>query len=202
MIIDENIDDLIQESLRILQNGGVIISPTDTIYGIICDANNAQAIEKIYQIKERSYDKPLTIFSNSCQNIQKITNLNEIEQKIIDNFMPGALSLVANGKENDFVKKDINKNDQTISVRIPNNQFLLKLMAYVPFLASTSANISGQDSLINTKEIQNQFKEQVDLVINCGTIDNKASTIVRIINNNVKILRQGVISQQQIMAVL
>ena len=201
-ISQHNLDDIIENCLKILKNGGIIITPTDTIYGIICDAGNTQAVEKIYQIKRRQYNKPLTIFSNCHQNIEKIALINPQEKNIIDNLMPGALSLIMNLKENHLISPNVNQNDRTISVRIPNNQFLLKILDQIPFLASTSVNISGQNNLTNIDQITQQFNQKVDLVINCGTIDNKASTIVKIIDGDIKILREGAILQQQITKIL
>lgn len=184
----------LEECKKVVQKGGIIIFPTDTVYGIGCDCFNQKALEKIYSIKRRNLNKPVNVLCSDINAIKSITkNLSMLEKKIIDKYMPGDLTIILSKKEN--VKNDLINNVDTVGVRIPKNDIALTLLNYIKIpLTTTSANISDEVALTNFKDVYEKFKnnDDVDIIINGGQSDiGIASTIIRIENNQIVVLRHG-----------
>jgi L-threonylcarbamoyladenylate synthase len=184
----------LEECKKVVQKGGIIIFPTDTVYGIGCDCFNQKALEKIYSIKRRNLNKPVNVLCSDINAIKSITkNLSMLEKKIIDKYMPGDLTIILSKKEN--VKNDLINNVDTVGVRIPKNDIALTLLNYIKIpLTTTSANISDEAALTNFKDVYEKFKnnDDVDIIINGGQSDiGIASTIIRIENNQIVVLRHG-----------
>ncbi|MBN2779923.1 MAG: threonylcarbamoyl-AMP synthase [Alphaproteobacteria bacterium] len=179
-------DDL-EKAIAILKSGGVIIYPTDTVYGIGCDATNPDAIRKLYALKNRSLDKT----SSVCARIDKIKELVEITnsaKKKMGAFWPGNLTALLKAKKNHgLVDQAIL--DGKICVRIPNHPFVLALLDKIDFpLISTSANISGEPAPNRFDEI----KIQADLMIEGDAfVKGTPSTIVDFTTEPFKVIRQG-----------
>jgi L-threonylcarbamoyladenylate synthase len=178
----------------------VIAVPTDTVYGLVCDFEDYDAINKIFELKKRSSEKPLIAFCNSIQTIQSICeNIPEVFYKIADKFFPGPLTIVLKKRSNipDYITCGFN----TIGIRIPDNQFLLKLLNVVKSpLASTSANISGEQSPISAKQIFDTFNNSIPLIIDGGLSKLKIeSTVIDISDGNLKILRESSIKKDELL---
>lgn len=178
----------------------ILIFPTDTVYGIGCSIFDREGIEKIYEIKHRPKDKPLACLCANMEQIDKIAYLNDIVRKIIDVFMPGALTLILKAKEN---VKEITGFD-TIGVRIPNSKIALKILIENGAMLTTSVNESGKMSLNDYNQIVDEYGKLVDKVYkpNGEKSSNKASTVLSIINGEIKILREGEITLEEIKNVL
>lgn len=178
---------------EILDNDGVIIFPTDTVYGIACNCFSEKAIKKVFDIKKRPENKPINVLSNSLDKIKLVSrNINEKEKFLIDKYMPGALTIILD--KNEKVSDILTAGLDTIGVRIPKNNISLRILENVSYpLATTSANISGDSAGIKITDFLKEFDGVVDAIIDGGETDLKvASTIVRVESDNkLKIIREG-----------
>lgn len=184
------------EIKKIIQEDGIIIFPTETVYGIAVSALSKKAVDKLYKAKKRPREKAINIMVNSKQEIEKYAYIkNNIEKKIIEKFMPGEITIILNKKHN--FGKSFTLPDGTIGVRIPNNDIAIAILneVEIPLLVS-SANISGMTSGINPEEIKKYFSESVDVLIDGGVIEGGLpSTIVKVDNDKIKLLREGKITK-------
>lgn len=185
-----------------IKNGNIGIFPTDTVYGIGCDALNITALKKLYKVKKRNFKKPINILISNKNMLNKyVKNINSIEQKLIDNFWPGDLTIIFN--KSNIVPDLLTSGLETIGIRMPDNKICLEIIEKLGKpIAMSSANISDNAPDSSLEEILEDFNNKVHFIINSGIIYNKPSTIVRIDNNEIKILRQGVITLDKIMEVL
>ncbi len=195
----ENIDIIIDE----IKSGNPVIIPTDTIYGIACDALNKKAVNKIYKIKKRDNNKPLTLNLNKKKDITKYAYItNKLEKEIIKKLMPGAITLLLKKKE--YVVDLISKNSEYIGVRIPNNKIVKEIIKKINSpLVLTSVNISGEMPIIDLDDLNSEISNNIRYAIDVGIIDKGVeSTIVKVTNNKVEILREGKITKKQIEDIL
>ena len=183
----------LEQVINVINNGGVVIFPTDTVYGVAANSLDDNAIKKLFEIKGRNDNKPICVLTSTIEKINKVAYVNNEEQKIIDKYMPGALTIILNKKEN--VSNVLTSNLDTIGVRIPNNKIALKILDRIDYpLATTSANISGSQAAVKLEDLIEVFDSKVDIIIDGGITDLKlSSTIVKIENNEVKVLREGTI---------
>ena len=186
--VDKNVLD---EIIQILDNDGLIIFPTDTVYGIACNSFSDNAIKKLFSAKKRSFDKPICVLTNNIDKINMVVdNISNVERKLIDKYLPGNLTIVFNKKEN--ISNLLTANKDTIGVRIPDCKIALKILsAYPNPLAVTSVNISGEKCGTTIDDFICDFKDKVDIIIDGGILGDMPSTIVRVENNNINILREG-----------
>lgn len=189
----------LKEPAQIIQEGGIVIFPTETVYGIGVNGLNETAIKKLYEVKQRPINKPISLLVNSIEMIEKVAkDITEIEYDLIKRFLPGPLTIVL--KKKDIVPDIVTAGFDTIGIRMPENEIALKLIEYagVP-IATPSANISGRPSETNLKAIMKDFNDKVDYFIDGGISKiGVASTIVQVVNDNPYILRKGKISEEQI----
>jgi len=194
---DQNGIDITKKSLN---NNGVIIFPTDTVYGIGCNPYSTKAVERIYQIKQRDETKPLPILGYSKDELSKIVFFEEKSSKLADKFWPGELTLVLMIKDKKL-KETMNLSNK-IAVRVPNNKCVLSLLKECKILTGTSANISGNSSLVDSKDC-NKLLSNYDILIDSGKIQSKGeSTVIEINDNKLKMIRNGSISEQEILDVI
>ena len=193
----------LKEPAKIIKHGGIVVFPTETVYGIGTNGLNTNAVEKLYKVKQRPLSKPISLLVNSIDMINEIAkDITKLEYVLIKEFFPGPLTIILKKKE--IVPNIVTANLDTVGVRMPANEITLKLIEYsgVP-IATPSANISGKPSGINLKEIMKEFKGKVDYYIDGGTSKiGLASTIVQVIDGVPNILRQGAITEKQILTVI
>lgn len=184
-------DKILKEVVDILNKDGIIIFPTDTVYGIACNAFSDKALIRLFNAKKRSFDKPINVLTNSIDKINLVVDsINDIERELINKYLPGDLTIILNKKKG--ISNILTANKNTIGVRIPNNEVALKILSSYQYpLAVTSANISGFDVGTKLDDLIDIFKDKVDVIIDGGILKSTPSTIVRIQNNNINILRQG-----------
>lgn len=198
----ENINkEEVKSSIKMLKEGKILVVPTDTVYGICSDATNEKAVEKIFRIKNRDKNNPLNILVSSIDMAKKYTkNFNKIAETLANKFWPGALTMVL--EKNDLIPKIVTANKETIGVRIPDNEVTLNIINELSLpIACPSANISGRPSGTVVEDIKSDFKDNVDIYIDCGPSKiGIESTIVKINENSVEILRQGKITKEEIKA--
>jgi len=179
----------IQKAVSLLKQGEVIITPSESSYGLTCDATNQEAINKIHKIKQEPSDKPLIIaISNLDQLSQLKTIISEETKTLSKSFHPGQLNVIIPTTDN-----------KTIAFRIPNNKILQQLSQELNKpLTTTSANLHGQPPIYKLDELEKQFQTNVSLIIESGDLDQNTppSTIYDTINK--KVLREGLITEEQI----
>jgi L-threonylcarbamoyladenylate synthase len=183
----------IKKALEILYNGGIILYPTDTIWGIGCDATNAEAVKKIYEIKEREDSKSMLVLIDDASRILSYINimpeiawdLIELADKPLTIIYPGAKNLAAN----------LVSENNTIGIRVTSEIFSKKLIQrFRKPIVSTSANISGKDSPANFSQIDQIIKSRVDYIVNYRQDDEskcEPSSIIQLgIKGEIKIIRK------------
>ena len=182
---------ILEEIVNVLDNDGLIIFPTDTVYGIACNSFSESAIKKIYSAKKRSLDKPICVLTNSIDKINMVVdNISNKEKELIDKYMPGNLTIVFNKKN--IVPDILTANKNTIGLRIPNNDIALKILSSYPNpLAVTSVNISGNKCGTSLNDFVDEFSDKVDIIIDSGICNDTPSTIIKVIDNDIEILRHG-----------
>lgn len=189
----------LKKTAEIIRKSGIVIFPTETVYGIGANGLDEVAIKKLYEVKQRPLNKPISLLVSDMNMINKIAkDITELEYKLMQKFFPGPFTIVL--KKKDIVSNIVTSNQNTVGVRMPSGEIARKLVEYagVP-IATPSANISGKPSGTNLKDIMKDFEKKVDYFIDGG--ESKigiASTIVKVIDNVPHILRQGSISKEQI----
>lgn len=200
----ENINENeLDNCIEVLMNGGIVIFPTETVYGIGTNAYCEKSVEKIYEIKERPEEKPLSILVSNVNEISKYAIINNsMEEQIIKNFMPGPITIILEKRPEVFNYITSGKN--TIGIRIPDNKIVLKILEALKLpIVAPSANISGHPSGIELNEILPDFENKVDICIDGGKSElSESSTIVQVVDNEIKVLRQGKILKQDIENIL
>ena len=164
----DNHKDLIKNILK----GSIFIYPTDTIYGIGCNALNEKAVEKIRKIKRRDNKKPLSIIAPSLKWIKD----NCIIDVKLEKYLPGPYTLILKKKNPDFLSHISNTN--SLGVRIPDFEFTKQIQkSKVPFI-TTSVNVSGEKPITKISDIQKQIKDMVDFVIDIGELNGNPSALI------------------------
>ena len=190
---------IIRKVIKEIKDGKVIILPTDTVYGLICDATNKKAVRKIFKIKKRPKNKPLPIFVKDMVMAKKIAEINKKQENFIKKVWPGKVTVrlkrtLRRGPGQARIKL-YGVDKETIALRIPKYKFLNSLLKEINIpLAQTSVNISGQPTITDVKDILKIFKNnkyQPDLAVyNNGSKNCLPSKIFDLTKNKIKILRK------------
>lgn len=188
-----------KEVADILQRGEVVAFPTETVFGLGVKYGDLAYLEKIYELKKRDHSKAVTLMVPERQDIEKYAYVSDEARKVIDAFMPGMITLIL--KKKDIVDDRYTAGLETIGIRIPDDPFVLQLLKEVGPMLVTSANISGSPALLNTEDVYQQFHGQLPLIVKGNCAAQVASTVVKI-DGNVEILRQGLITKEEIEEVL
>ena len=187
-------------AIESIKNGGIVIFPTDTVYGIGCDPYNEDAIERIYELKNRDSTKPLPILGYSKRFLENIVEFDETTNRIAEKFWPGRLTIVLPLKDNRLQK--LSRGTNTLAVRVPNNKCVLAFLKKCELVVGTSANISGKEPFTDPQNIENEFMD-CDIFLNDGIIHSSgASTVIKIENGEIVILRSGDISKNDLVGEL
>lgn len=179
-----------------LNQDKVIAFPTETVYGIAVKYGSLKALDRIMEAKNRDYSKAITLMLSNPNDIEKYAYLNKRDKTIINEFMPGKITLIF--KKKDCVDSRMTNGKDTIGIRIPDNDFVLKLIDKSGPLLVTSANLSGKTNTTTTKEVLEQLDGRISLVVDGKTTSKVASTVVDLTNEELKILREGEITKKQI----
>lgn len=180
LLTSENFKSVLDTTSKIIKAGGVVIAPTDTVYGMIADATNESAIIKLFEIKNRPTGKSLPIFVQSIEMAKNWAIISSEQQLYLENNWPGKVTTILRRKDD---TKIFGVEPETIALRIPNFPFINSLLELVQIpLTGTSANISGKPSSTRIDEILQQFADEKilpDLVINAGDLEeSQPSTII------------------------
>ena len=186
-----------EEIINTLNNGGVIAYVTDTVWGLGCLPDNEKAVKKIYEIKKREAQKPLILMSNEVYNLlDYVKPIPKVGQQLIKKYFPGALTIVTD--KSDKTPDYITSNMSTVGIRIPNNKVFKEICEIFPnhVLATTSANLSHQPSAKTYDQALENMTGLADLIIEDYGYHAKGleSTVVGVMNNELRIFRQGAIT--------
>jgi L-threonylcarbamoyladenylate synthase len=184
-------------AVDLLQAGEVIAFPTDTVYGIGVRADSAAAIEKLYQIKVRSMDKPIPVMIAELQQLEQLAeSIPDAVRRLANRFWPGALTMVLPKRS------DLPENLTSlpgVGVRVPDHPFTLELLRCCGPLAVTSANLSGQPEALNANAVMAQLGGKLALVVDGGDSQGGIpSTVVDLSQESPRILREGPITSEMI----
>lgn len=200
-IKQDDIDDtVISEIANAIKEEKLVVIPTDTVYGLVANAYNKDACEKIYEIKNRTEDKPLIVLISDISMLKDITqNINPVEQKLIDTFWPGPLTIILN-KRNNVLPDIITAKTEELAVRLlvdgPASRIIKK--TGIPIVAP-SANLSGSETGVKIENIINQLGGKVDYILDYGDIESDVtSTIVKVIDDEIFVIREGKISKEEL----
>jgi len=189
-----NVDQTINNTIEVLKSTGLVIFPSDTVYGLLVDATNKAAVEKLIAFKNRPVGKPISIFTD-IESMDQLVEINKDQQKVFEEILPGPFTIVLPSKHK--VNKLLESETGTLGVRVPMYQPIKELVnKFKKPITATSANLAGRSphysigSLLN--ELTEKQKELIDLIVDAGQLPkNKPSTVVDLSRSNVKILRQG-----------
>jgi len=209
----------IKKVAKLIKEGKILVCPTDTVYGLITNAKNEKAVKKIFQIKKRTFKKPIPVFVKDLKMAKSLAKIDKIQEKFLKKVWPGKLTAILNAKNKKFPKTIVSKNK--IGLRIPDYKILDVLLKKLNFpLAETSANISGEKESTKIKEISKQFKNQKwqpDLIFDAGNlIPSLPSTVIdaskisastltgnrRVDLTIFKVLREGAFAKRKILKIL
>jgi len=186
--------DIISKAIKILKQGGIVVYPTETAYGLAADFLNSQAVKKIFQIKHRPKNKKLTLIASDFKMVKKYFELNQSEKELIKTYWPGPLTLILR------VRGKIGRKEA--GVRISSNPIALKFCQKLGRpITATSANLSGRPACYSAQDVIRQLAKQKhlpDLILDAGKLPGKrVSTIAKIEKNKIKVIRQGKIKLAQ-----
>lgn len=196
-------DNIVLEIAKALKEGKLVIFPTDTVYAIGTNAYDSLACEKIYEAKGRPMYKPLTLLISNMSMLNRIVDyINPLEQKLIDNFWPGSLTIKFR-KRMGALPDIVSAGDEYVRVRLVNDNIISKIIeeAGVPIVAP-SANLSGSDTGTKIDNIVKELGEKVHYVLDFGDIEvDTVSTIVQVEDNKIVLIREGKIKKEDLIKI-
>lgn len=194
MIMDEKI---LSHAVNAIQQGKLIVYPTDTLYGLGASIFKQDAITSIFQIKGRPFSLPLPIAVANLKMLSEYVELTSLAQQLAHEFLPGKLTLVC--KKKPVITDLITSGNDTVAVRIPQDEIAVHLINKTGPIIVTSANIHGQKTPNSISEIRKLFKpEDIEVYVDDGPRNGAPSTIVDVTSHQPRILREGSISKERI----
>ncbi len=192
-LTEKNLNSVVRVAGGFIEKGKIVVCPTDTVYGLVCDATNKKPVEKIFKIKGRLKIKPIPIFVKDIKMASKIAKIDRSQLKFLRKKWPGKLTAILNRKGK---KKLYGVDKKTIAIRIPRYKLVNLLFKKINSpLSETSVNISGQPSLSDVRKIIWQFekeRQKPDLIIDAGKLkSNRPSEVVDLTSEKYTILRKG-----------
>jgi len=193
--------DNISIASQIVKKGGLVVYPTDTVYGLGCDPFNVTAVKQVFRLK-RKRRKPLPILASNINHVKRIATLSREAEKIANCFWPGPLTLVLPKKP--VLPEVVTCNLDSVGVRVPKHDVALKLIDLSNgLLIGTSANKTGEKPPRTAQEAAEQLGQEINLILDGGPVTlGVPSTIINLTSKEPKILREGPISFQEILGVL
>jgi L-threonylcarbamoyladenylate synthase len=191
----------IRTAVNVIQNGGVVVYPTDTVYGLGADALNPVAIQRVFTIKNRPMHLPLPVVVLDLTMAKQLAVVDAPTQWLIDAFWPGALTIILEKKP--LVPQILTSGGVSVGLRVPNHHVPLRMLdlARVPLVA-TSANKHGGVSALSAEEAQRQLGNEVDLILDGGPANGQPSTIIDMTKMPPLLVRRGPITRDAIEAII
>lgn len=194
----------IKQAAKQIQEGNLVLFPTETVYGIGANALDENAVKKIFIAKGRAGDNPLIVHVSSLEMVEElVSKISPLERKLMETFWPGPLTIILNRKSKEVISNTVTASLDTVGIRMPSNLIAQKLiqMAGVP-IAAPSANISGKPSGTNIEDIIEELQEKVDYILDGGITNiGLESTVIRVEKDTIRILRPGKITKEQLEAI-
>lgn len=182
-----------QKAQNTIENGGCIVYPTETVYGIGADALDSTSVKKAYKAKKRDKSKPMSMAVPDVRTAKRYVDMSLIERTFIENFLPGPVTVLC--KKKDIVPDVLTAGKDKVGIRIPDYDETLELLEYTGPITSTSANISGTASVTSVSDLSDEFLESVDYIFDDGELDGgTGSTVVDVEEN--KIHREGAVGEE------
>jgi len=181
---------LIRKAVEILENGGIIIYPTDTAYGMGCDLFNKRALEKIYEIKHRSRKQPFSFVCANLKDISSYASVSNYAYKIMKRMLPGPYTFILGASR--LVPKILLPKRKEVGIRIPDNKICLALVSEFDRPIISTTVITQQDGILTDPyDMETIFKHCVDLVIDGGIVGSELSSIINLIDDTPIVVRTG-----------
>lgn len=179
-----------------VKQGGVVVYPTDTVYGIGCSPYSNSAVERVLRIKGRNESKPLPVLVYNSVEAEKLVDLGQKGRLLASKYWPGSLTIVAPIVDRSIDSK-VKTGSDTLGVRVPANKCARSLLKHCRCIVGTSANISGEPSMTSAVEVQNSRLDGFDILLDGGSVElGRASTIID--TTNLNIIREGAITKDEI----
>lgn len=179
--IDRAEDSIIRQAIEVMADGGVVLYPTDTVYGLGANIFNKKAVKKVFELKERNPTKPLSVLVKDPEDIEVIAKVGSYERESIERHLPGPYTLILNRKS--IVSRTVTGGLNKVGVRIPDNDISRNLAEIFP-ITTTSANLAGLEVDQSVDDILSQLNGDVDMVIDVGKLkESNPSTIVDLTTN-------------------
>ncbi|HFU4116576.1 TPA: L-threonylcarbamoyladenylate synthase [Streptococcus suis] len=183
----------------ILESGGAVVLPTETVYGLFAQALNEEAVNRVYQLKQRPRDKAMNLNVSNLNDIYFFSqNPPHYLEKLYNRFMPGPLTIILKANKN--VPFWVNSGLDTVGFRLPKHEKTLRLITETGPLIGPSANVSGQESGKEFTKLLSQFSEKLEGIADDEALTGIDSTILDLSGPKARILRQGSISREEIQA--
>ena len=180
----------INKAVEVLRNGGVIIYPTDTVYGIGCDIFNKEALERIFSIKNDSSSKLFSFVCADLKDISKYAKVSDYAYRTMKHLLPGPYTFILPAAK--LVPKKLWSNRKTVGIRVPNHSITLKLVEELgnPIISTSATNRKGE-IVIDPFEIKNIFNTQIDLMLASGHLAGNPSSVVDLSMEEPEVIREG-----------
>ena len=186
--IDKVDEDIVAEAINVLADGGVILYPTDTVYGLGANIFDNKAVRRVFEIKDRSFLKPLSILVRDVESINVVAKVSLSQMQTLKNYLPGPYTFILNKRR--IVPRYVTSGLTNVGVRVPDCRLACELARIFP-ITTTSANLSDDEVMSNPKEILEQLDCEVDLVIDAGDLKSaKSSSIIDLTGFKPKIIRK------------
>ena len=186
--IDRVDEDIISQAINVLADGGVVLYPTDTVYGLGANIFDKNAVRRVFDIKKRSYLKPLSILVHDVDSIDLVARVSRSQKELINSRLPGPYTFILNKRK--IVPRTVTSGLANVGVRVPDCPIACGLSRIFP-VTTTSANLSDDEMMPNPNEILEQLDCDVDLVIDVGDLNSKkASSIIDLSGFKPKIIRK------------
>lgn len=180
----------VKELLKLDLKGKVVCFPTDTVYGVGCLIDDEEAIERIYNLKNRDKSKPLAVLTGTKEIEAYVLHISSMAKQLLEQHWPGALTVIFNKSQ--LIPDSVTSSLPTVGLRMPNSIIALQILKQFGLMATTSINKSGSEPLNNKDEIKELFENEIDyLVSDMEVTSNVSSTVVDVRNDEIKVLRQG-----------
>ena len=181
---------LIKKAVEVLQDGGVIIYPTDTVYGLGCALSSKRGIDRIYEIKRRSRKRPLSFVCADLKDISRYARVSDFAYKTMKRLLPGPYTFILEASR--LVPKTILPKRLATGIRVPDNQICISLVRELgqPII-STSVSTEDGEVLSNPVEIKDKFGHTVDMIIDGGILVSEPSSIISLVDDTIEIVREG-----------
>lgn len=181
----------VKQVVEVLANGGLIAYPTDTFYGIGCDLFNKEAIEKVYEIRGKTHDRPLSIVCSDLKNISEYAQVTNYAYKVMKRCLPGPYTFILEASR--LVPKIMLSKRKTIGIRVPNCPIALAIVAELghPIINSTATDKETGETLMTPAEIKEKLGHLIDLIIDGGPVPGKPSSVISLLNDQPEVLRAG-----------